>query len=158
MAVYFLDSSAIVKYYFQEHGHYWIEALHDIVHRGDELYISQAASVEVVATICRKARDQNMSAEERDTTIDDFRRDVRSVYNVRLVDDELYIAAGNLCRLHRLPAYDAIQLACAIAVRKRTLEVQDAEPPPFIFVSADTGLLNFARAEGLNVENPNHYS
>ena len=99
-----------------------------------------------------------MSAEERDTTIDDFRRDVRSVYNVRLVDDELYIVAGNLCRLHRLRAYDAVQLACAIAVRKRTLEVQDAEPLPFIFVSADTGLLNFARAEGLNVENPNHYS
>jgi len=40
MAVYFLDSSAIVKYYFQEHGHYWIEALHELDHRGDELYIS----------------------------------------------------------------------------------------------------------------------
>ncbi len=29
MAMYFLDSSAIVKRYFQEPGHDWIETLHD---------------------------------------------------------------------------------------------------------------------------------
>jgi hypothetical protein len=29
MALYFLDSSAIVKRYFQEPGHEWIEMLHD---------------------------------------------------------------------------------------------------------------------------------
>ena len=64
MAMYFLDSSAIVKRYFQEPGHEWIETLHD-PNQGHVLYIAQAALVEVVASICRKAREQDMPVEER---------------------------------------------------------------------------------------------
>ena len=159
MAIYFLDSSAIVKRYFQEQGHDWIETLHDPA-QGHELYIAQAALVEVVASVCRKAREQNMPLEERDTTIDDFRRDVQSIYSVWLVDNALYITAGNLCRSHRLRAYDAIQLACAIAVREDSLVNQpsETEPPDFMFVSADLGLLTIALAEGFSIENPNKYS
>lgn len=159
MVMYFLDSSAIVKWYFQEQGHNWIENLHDPV-QGHALYISQAALVEVVATICRKAREQDMPLEERNTTIADFRRDVQNIYSVWRVDHALYIAAGDLCRLHRLRAYDAIQLACAIAVHKDVLSAQPLETqlPEFIFVSADIGLLPIAIAQGLRVENPNNYS
>ena len=126
MTIHFLDSSAVVKYYFQEQGHDWVEAIHDptINH---ELYISEATLVEVVASICRKAREQDIPVEERNATIGDFRQDVENIYNVRLVDRALYIAAGNLCRSHRLRAYDAVQLACAIAVREEALAVQSQE-------------------------------
>ena len=126
MALYFLDSSAIVKRYFQEPGHEWIETLHDPA-QGHGLYIAQAALVEVVASICRKAREQNMPREERDSTIDDFRRDVQNTYSVWVVDNALYTAAGDLCRSHRLRAYDAFQLACAAAVRKDALVIQPPE-------------------------------
>jgi predicted nucleic acid-binding protein len=157
MALYFLDSSAIVKRYFHERGHNWIETLHD-PNQNHVLYIAQAALVEVVASICRKAREQDMPLEERNTTIDDFRRDVRSSYSAWVVDNALYMAAGDLCRTHRLRAYDAIQLACAIAVREDALGSQppEAEPPDVIFVSADHGLLTVALAEGFNIENPNN--
>ena len=154
MALYFLDSSAIVKRYFQEPGHEWIERLHDPA-QGHALYIAQAALVEVVASICRKAREQHMPRVERDMTIDDFRRDVQDIYRVWVVDTALYIAAGNLCRSHRLRAYDAVQLACALAVREDVFQAQGAQPPDFVFVSADLGLLTIARAEGLSSENPN---
>ncbi len=159
MALYFLDSSAIVKRYFQEPGHEWIETLHDPA-QGHGLYIAQAALVEVVASICRKAREQNMPREERDSTIDDFRRDVQNTYSVWVVDNALYTAAGDLCRSHRLRAYDAVQLACALAVREDVLVAQssDAEPPDFLFVSADLGLLTIARSEGFGIENPNNYA
>ena len=159
MALYFLDSSAIVKRYFQEPGHEWTEMLHDPA-QGHGLYIAQAALVEVVASICRKAREQNMPREERDTTIDDFRRDVQNAYNVWVVDDSLYTNAGDLCRSHQLRAYDAIQLACALAVREDVLVAHppDSEPPDYIFVSADLGLLTIARSEGFRSENPNNYS
>jgi uncharacterized protein len=159
MAMYFLDSSAIVKRYFQEPGHEWIETLHD-PNQGHVLYIAQAALVEVVASICRKAREQNMPLEERNITIDDFRRDVRSSYSVWVVDNALYTAAGDLCRTHRLRAYDAIQLACTLAVREDAFASQppEAEPPDVIFVSADRGLLTLALAEGFNVEDPNNYA
>lgn len=49
MTMYFLDSSAVVKRYFQEPGHEWIETLHDPTQR-HVLYIAQAALVEVVAS------------------------------------------------------------------------------------------------------------
>ncbi|HZU67290.1 MAG TPA: type II toxin-antitoxin system VapC family toxin [Ktedonobacteraceae bacterium] len=158
MVVYFLDSSAIVKRYFYEKGHDWVESLHDPI-QGHALYIAQAALVEVVASICRKAREQNISFEERDSTIDDFRGDVQNIYSIWLIDNALYTAAGNLCRLYRLRAYDAIQLACAIAVREDISKTQllQTEQPDFIFVSADVGLLTIASAAGLSVENPNNY-
>src|SRR5947209_15742193 len=153
MALYFLDSSAIVKRYFQEPGHEWIEALHDPA-QGHGLYIAQAALVEVVASICRKAREQTMPLDERDSTIDDFRRDVQNTYSVWLVDTALYVAAGDLCRSHRLRAYDAVQLACALGLRDRA---QARQGPAPIFVCADSNLLSIAAAEGLSVENPNSY-
>jgi hypothetical protein len=101
-----------------------------------------------------------MPREERDSTIDDFRRDVQNTYSVWVVDNALYTAAGDLCRSHRLRAYDAVQLACALAVREDVLAAQppDAEPPDFLFVSADLGLLTIARAEGFSSENPNNYA
>ena len=159
MALYFLDSSAIVKRYFQEPGHVWIETLHDPA-QGHGLYIAQAALVEVVASICRKAREQNMPREERDTIIDDFRQDVQNAYNVWVVDDSQYTAAGDLCRSHQLRAYDAIQLACAMAVREDVFVTHppDSESPDYIFVSADLGLLTIVRSEGFRSENPNNYA
>ena len=101
-----------------------------------------------------------MPLEERNSTIDDFRRDVRSSYSTWVVDNALYMAAGDLCRTHRLRAYDAIQLACAIGVREDAFRVQppETEPPDIIFISADRGLLSVALAEGFNVENPNNYA
>lgn len=73
---------------------------------------------------------------------------------------ELYIAqsalvAGDLCRSYRLRAYDAVQLACTLAVREYTLAHQVSSE--LIFVSADVGLLGIANAVGLWVENPNTY-
>ncbi len=140
-----------MKRYFQEPGHEWIETLHEP---------AQATLVKVVANICRKAREQNMPLEERDTTIDDFRRDVQNTYSVWVVDNALYTAAGDLCRSHRLRAYDVVQLACALAVREDVLVAQspDVEPPDLLFVSADLGLLGIALAEGLNIDNPNNYA
>ena len=65
MGSYFLDTSAIVKRYFPEQGHTWIVTLCD-PEQAHRLYISQAALVEVVATVCRKAREQSIADEERD--------------------------------------------------------------------------------------------
>jgi hypothetical protein len=50
-----------------------------------------------------------------------------------------------------LRAYDAVQLACALTVR-RSMRRRGMLPP--LFVSADTTLLAAARAEGFLVDNP----
>jgi predicted nucleic acid-binding protein len=153
MAAYFLDTSALIKRYILEPGQNWVLSLCNPT-QGHDLYISQAALVEVVATICRRAREQSISIAERDKLIKVFRQDLRESYNTWPVTTELYDEAGDLCRMHRLRAYDAVQLACALALRQYTVSNQAPLP---IFVSADVGLLDIAGVEGFHIENPNNY-
>ncbi len=153
MGTYFLDTSAIVKRYVPEQGQSLIFALCDPA-QGHDLYISQAALVEVIASICRKSRNQTITMSDRDTLISIFRKDSQSAYGIQIVNRAVYTSAGNLCRLHKLRAYDAIQLACVLRVRDKALANQAPTP---IFVCADNELLNIATTEGLSVENPNNY-
>jgi uncharacterized protein len=122
--------------------------------QGHDLYISQIALVEVVTAICRKAHERIITPAERDMLIDVFRVDSYNTYGVRLVTTAICTAAGDLCRMHRLRAYDAMQLACALDLRNEGKTKQVPEP---IFVCADNNLLSIAHAEGLMIENPNNY-
>ncbi len=153
MATYFLDTSAIAKRYVPERGQEWIVTLCDPA-QGHELYISQAALVEVVAAICRRAREQSISMDDRDRLINSFRQDCQNAYDIWQVTTALFITAGDLCRSYRLRAYDAVQLACALGLRDKA-RVRQARAP--IFVCADNNLLTIAAEEGLSVENPNIY-
>src|SRR5258708_8816775 len=109
MATYFLDTSAIIKRYIFEPGQAWILSLCNPA-QGHDLYISQAALVEVVAAICRRAREQSISMAERDRLITVFRQDGKDGYNTCPVDTDLYNSAGNLSPSHRLPPFDSAQL------------------------------------------------
>jgi uncharacterized protein len=153
MATYFLDTSAIIKRYIFEPGQAWILSLCNPAQSHD-LYISQAALVEVVAGLCRRACEKSISMAERDRLITVFRQDSKQGYNIWPVTTDLYDAAGDLCRSHRLRAYDAVQLACVLALRQYTLANQAPEP---ILVCSDVGLLDIAGVEGLQAENPNNY-
>lgn len=151
MALYFLGSSAIVKRYVAESGHAWVVGICDPA-QGHDLHIAQVALVEVVATLCRKAREVAISATERDSLIADFRQDTATTYALRPVKTEIYTREGDLCCTHRLRAYDAVQLAAALALRD---DAQANGAPMPAFVCADTDLLGYASAEGLHIENPN---
>ena len=151
MATYFLDTSALAKRYVPEQGQAWIVTLCDPA-QGHELYISQAALVEVVAAMCRRAREHSITIAERDRLIEAFRQDCQNAYDMLLVSTAIYHAAGDVCRSHRLCAYDAVQLACALALRDRA---QARQGPAPIVVCADSNLLTIAEALGLSVENPN---
>lgn len=153
MGIYFLDTSAIVKCYFSEQGQSWVLNLCD-PEQGHDLYISQAALVEVVATICRKAREQKMLTSDRDKLINLFRKDCKNIYTIKRVTASIYIFAGNLCRSHKLRAYDAVQLACALSLQNASLVEQI--PLPF-FICADNDLVKVASSEGLVSDNPNHH-
>jgi hypothetical protein len=110
--------------------------------------------VEVVATLCREAREAALTTDERDHLIADFRRDTTTTYAVRPVTTAIYTRAGDLCRTHRLRAYDAVHLAAVLDLRDDT---QAGGAPAPSFVCADTDLLGFAGAEGLSTENPSAY-
>jgi predicted nucleic acid-binding protein len=153
VSAYFLDTSALVKRYAQETGHQWVLALTDPL-QGHDLYISQAALVEVVAALCAKARQGAITFTERDTLIANFRQDSTNLFAIRPITAAIYSAAGDLCMQHKLRAYDAVQLACALAVRDDTIALGALAP---IFVCADNDLLAVAIAESLSIENPNNH-
>ena len=59
-----------------------------------------------------------------------------------------------MCRTYRLRAYDAMQLAVAIAIREKAV---NSKAPLPIFVCADNQIVTIAASEGFDVENPNNY-
>jgi len=134
--------------YLREQGHAWVVTLCD-QHKVRTLYLTSRL-VEVVATICRKSREQSITMAERDTLIDIFRQDSQLAYDVWPVTTAIYISAGNLCRSHKLRAYDAVQLACALSVRDDALTSHVTAP---LFVCAEWSHY-VAMAEGFSVENP----
>ena len=153
MGTYFFDTSVIVKRYTPEQGQTLVLDLCD-PKWGHNLYISQAAFVEVVSSFCRKAHEKVITVEVRDRLIDLFRQDIPTGYITIPVTTEIYSAAGNLCRTHRLRAYDAVQLACALDLREQTRASKLPDP---IFLCADNNLLSIANAEGFAIDNPNNY-
>jgi len=152
MGNYFLDSSAIIKRYVPEQGQSWIMMLCNPT-QGHKIYIAQATLVEVVAGICRRARERSITIDARDRFIDAFRQDSQSAYGIQIVNNAIYTSASDLCKRHKLRAYDAVQLACALRLREKAL-ANRALPPTF--VCADNDLITIAAKEGLNVENPNN--
>ena len=153
MGAYFLDSSAIVKRYVFEQGRSFILALYNPAQHHN-LYISQIALVEVVASMCRRTREDSITIADRDTLIEAFNRHCRKIYSIQRITTTVVTSAGNLCRLHKLRAYDAVQLACALQLRDKALASKTSVP---IFVCADNNLINIAATEGLKIENPNNY-
>ncbi len=155
MPTYFLDSSALVKRQIAEVGHSWVRALCDPA-VGNTLVIAELALVEVPATYCRMAREtpKRISTGRRDRLLANFDMHVQHQYAVVRVTLGILTHAATLCRTHLLRAYDAVQLASALARRQDDLAI--GQPVP-TFVCADAVLLSSAAAEGLAIENPNNY-
>ena len=61
MAVYFFDSSALVKRYAQETGSAWVEVLTRTRRRVIVLYLARITAVEVVAAVARRQRGGALS-------------------------------------------------------------------------------------------------
>ncbi|MFI4991797.1 MAG: type II toxin-antitoxin system VapC family toxin [Solirubrobacterales bacterium] len=113
----FADSSALVKLYADEAGHREIRAL-------DSLVVSALARVEVASALWRKTRTGELGESEASTLVGAFELDFHGDADsdprfaiVRLTEAVLVTAAQEAAR-HGLRAYDAIQLASAIAVRQ----------------------------------------
>lgn len=113
----FADSSALVRLYADEPGHRAVRALAAIV-------ISHLARVELPAALWRKQRMGELAPEQARVLVEDFEADYFGAVGsgprfsaVRTTPDVLDSAA-RLCGVHGLRAYDAVQLAAALAARR----------------------------------------
>ena len=149
MVSYYLDSSALVKYYHPE------EAGSDEVIRlvgepNSRHFISRLTTVEVVSAFALKARTREIEEDEFEPLRQRFLRDVaqRQFQNLRLTNAHYQEAVG-LFRAHfmrRFRAYDSVHLSIALDLHRRG--VLDH------FVSADESLCSVAIDEGLSTINP----
>jgi len=157
MGIFYLDASAVVKYYVTEPGSEWVRHLVDEVddqgRPAHTLASSVLTSVEVPAAIAIIHRVGRISKRTRDVAYRDFLHTFVSRYRILGVDAELVAVAGDLTQKHPLKALDAIHLAAA-------LRLQEALRPyrrTLTFVTGDGTLLAAAQAEGLAIDNPfNH--
>jgi predicted nucleic acid-binding protein len=151
VADYFFDSSALVKAYIDEAGTNWVRTiLDDPQHR---ILISALAEVEVTSALTRRFREGDLTEVELDQACEELTLDC-ATYILVEVTRQILEAAVSSARTHSLRAYDAIQLASAIAVRTALLTVQ-GNANEFAVVSADKALNDAARLEELQVEDPN---
>ncbi|HEY9623420.1 MAG TPA: type II toxin-antitoxin system VapC family toxin [Crinalium sp.] len=153
MAIYFLDSSALVKRYISETGSAWVLGLFAPA-LDNEFFVAAITGVEIVAAITRRARNGSVATADAALVCNQLRSDLQTDYQVVEITEEIIDSGMTLAETQGLRGYDAVQLASACAVNKLCI---DSGLSPIILVSADNELNLAATTEGLLVENPNNY-
>jgi predicted nucleic acid-binding protein len=148
VAVYFLDTSTVVKRYVQEIGTAWVQALATPA-AGHSLFLVRITLAEMVAAVTRRERGGHISAPAAATALADFQYDFAHQFLIIEVSAALIDQAAALARTHALRGYDAVQLAAALQVHPLA--------PSLTLLSADADLNVAAAAKGLLVDDPNSH-
>ncbi len=151
MALYFLDTSAVVKRYIQETGTAWVQAL-TLPTASHSLFVVRITLVETVAAVTRRERGGSLDPADAATALADFQHDFARQYLVIDASAGLVARASSLALRHALRGYDALQLSAALEANRL---LQSMGLGPITLVSADLELNTAAVAEGLPVEDPN---
>ena len=150
MPALYVDTSALVKRYVGEVGTIWGRRLLARPVR-QAIYTALLAQTEVLSALQRKVRDGTLAAVDAQRLARRVQRHCAHRYRLVAITPARVTQANALVQAHPLRAYDALHLACALAVREA---LQPYGLPAPVFVTADDALLAAARAEGFAVENP----
>jgi len=150
VASYYVDTSALVKYYVGERGTVWVKNILDPV-AGHLLFTVSLTGVELVAAVSRKGRMGELDTVGLAQAITAVRSDWLTWAQVLVVHSSLLTQAMDLVERHGLRGYDAVHLAGALEVAA----LQQKTEPTLTFISADDQQRRAAAAEGLSVEDPN---
>jgi uncharacterized protein len=150
MPALYVDTSALVKRYVGEVGTLWVRrALARPVRQ--PIYTSLLAHTEVLSALQRKVREGALSAPEAQRLARRVQRHCAHRYRLVAITPARVTQANALVQAYSLRAYDALHLACALAVRDA---LQPYGLPAPVFVTADDALLVAARTEAFPVANP----
>ncbi|MBW4479354.1 MAG: type II toxin-antitoxin system VapC family toxin [Tolypothrix brevis GSE-NOS-MK-07-07A] len=153
MAIYFIDSSGLVKRYISETGSAWVLGLFDPA-VNNEVFIAAITSVEIVAAITRRSRSGSISIMDATIIRNQFKSDLQKDYQIVEITENIINSGMVLSETYGLRGYDAIQLAVGCAVNSLCIA---NGLPPITFVSADNELNAAVVSEGLMIQNPNSY-
>ena len=122
MAVYFVDSSALVKRYVQEVGTSWVRRL---TRQGasKHIYLARITVVEVTSAIARRRKGGTVLPPRASSMLSRFRKHLAGRYTVMEITPTLLADAAKLANTHALRAYDAVQLSAALALNAQGLAI-----------------------------------
>lgn len=147
MALYYLETSALVKLYVMEPGS---DRLLRLVNEapGHVFAVLTLAAVEVRSAIRRRERAGDIHPETAGLILDRLGQHLQAVLLQQAVNDAVLDAAAEMIDRYALRAYDAFQLAGCLALKVK------AGPEALTFVCSDQELLEAARSELLPVFDP----
>ena len=165
--LYFLDTSALLPRLLRRApGHAWVEQICALASQ-NTIIMAEVTEAEIAAALNQLVRGNVVGKNVCDTALALFWSHVDSGdYNVIPVSSPIVRRAADLCGIHSLKRYDALQLACSLTARD-TAHTSDAariargeaalgDP---VFLTEDDRLAESARAEGFGVDTPlNHLS
>jgi uncharacterized protein len=139
----YLDTSALVKLYFQE-------AFSDDIllkwRSAEHIVTSSVAYAETSAAIYRKNREGNLEYSLMREVVSSFHQDWSSLIRVE-VTDELNAYINRAVERYPLRGFDLVHLASAMVIRERL-------PQDFVFACFDERLARAARSEGCEIFPP----
>ena len=144
MALYYLDTSALVKLYVREPGS---DQLLEIAGNLSEnrLALLALSPVEARSAIRRRERAGDIEPSAVAVILDRLRQHMETLFVRKGVTDWVLDTALEMIDRYALRAYDAVQLAGCLALKTAA----GADPPTF--VCADQQLLDAARSELLRI-------
>jgi uncharacterized protein len=147
LALYYLETSALVKLYIHEPG---TDELIRLASRtaNNQFAVLVLSQVEFRSAVRKRQRIHDLEETVASELIVRFEKHLGTKYVRQLIDDSVLDIAATLIDRHFLRAYDSIQLAGCLALRQVS---QGNEPT---FVCSDRDLLRAAEAEALQVLDP----
>ena len=151
MAIYFVDSSALVKRYIQEVGTSWVRRLTRQA-AANHIYLARITVVEVTSAIARRRKGGTVLPARASSMLSEFRKHMAGRYTMIEITPVLVANAAKLANSRELRAYDAVQLSAAFTVNAHAIAIGLRG---VVLVSSDKDLNDAAVAEGFTVEDPN---
>jgi uncharacterized protein len=146
LALYYLETSALVKLYILETG--TDRLLHLASNPGEHrLAILALSPIEVRSAVRRRQRAGDIGLTTANLMLDRLQQHVEARFLLQVLNDTVLDGATEMIDRYALRAYDAMQLAGCLA-----LKCKGAEPPTF--VCADRELREAAGSELLPVLDP----
>jgi len=151
--VYYLEPSALVKYYVTEPGSAWVRQVVDA--EANVLVSAEITIAEVAAALGVIARTGRISRRQHDAFWGKFTRDLLQRYEFLPTRRAIITRAAALCLKHPLRGFDAIHLASGLQLQETLAQQEaDGEALASTYVTSDDRLVTAAQTEGLTVENP----
>jgi predicted nucleic acid-binding protein len=150
MAVYYADTSALVKRHAIEKGSAWVKTLFT-PSANNTVVTARISVVEVISALNGKVRNKEIDISDYRLASTDFTATCINEYQLIELATPIYDRACQLLEKYKLRAYDSVQLAAAL-LTNATLQASGS--PTLTFLVADSDLLKAAQGEGLPTDNP----